>query len=140
MTAAFVTGAALPSRSSQNRRTCPRMSSELSPVETYFPVYQRNRAPTITFDGEEGISVSMAPIKAFVDVDKNAPPLLDYSGPDDFVPSKPVPPSAISWPSGDGRGMKIVGTKGSFTQPNLKKYGPFPDFFKVCLTSPHIES
>lgn len=131
MTAAFVTGAALPARAATNRRTCPRMSGELSAVDTYFPVYQRNRAPTIKFDGEAGISVSMAPIRAFTTADRDATPLFSYADPDTFVPNKPVPPSDQAWPSGDGRGVPMKGTKGSFTQPNLKKYGPFPDFFKV---------
>lgn len=100
-------------------------------VESYFPAYERHRAPLITFDGEKGVSVAMPPVGSFEEVDKTAAPLLDYSDPDAFVPNKPVPPSAISWPGGDGRGNVIKSRTGSFTQPNLKEYGPFPDFYKV---------
>ena len=78
--------------------------------------------------------MAMTFVDAFTEVDKTAEPLLDYSDEDVFVPSKPVPPSPISWPSGDGRGKECGGTDGSFTQPDLQKYGPFPDFFKVGLS------
>lgn len=104
-------------------------------VEAFYPVYRRNRAPTITITGDTSVSVSMAPIKAFVEVDKTAPLLFDYSDPADFIPNKPVPPSPISWPSGDGRGVECKGTKGSFDQADTRKYGPFPDFFKVRFLS-----
>lgn len=104
-------------------------------AESFYPLYRRNRAPTIVVKGEDAVSISMAPIEAFADVDITTPPLLDYSDPDEFVPDIPVPPSAISWPAGDGRGNECNGTKGSFDQADLKKYGPFPDFFKVRFFS-----
>lgn len=108
------------------------MSSDADDVvNKYYPIYQRNRAPQISFDGQRGVSMSMAPVKAFAEVDKTEDTLFDYSDEDEFVPVKNVPPSPISWPSGDGRGKKMRGTTGSFTQPNLKYYGPYPDFYKV---------
>lgn len=107
------------------------MQDSASVVDKYFPVYQKHRAPVIEFNGVEGISVAMPRLKAFTEVDKDEAPLFSYLGDDEFVPNKPVPPSPISWPGGDGRGNVMNGTKGSFTQPNLKDYGPFPDFFKV---------
>lgn len=126
-------------RCRQGPATGVSMSAE-SVVDKYFPTYVRNRAPTIVITGKESVSLSMAPIAAFTDVDKTAAPLLDYSDPDDFVVNKPVPPSAISWPSGDGRSdPDFVGVKGRFNQPNLTKYGPFPDFFKVsCHLPSHL--
>lgn len=131
---AFVSGAALPvrtpRRASQSR---VKMSSAEDVVNKYYPLRVRHRAPTITFDGVVGIRLSMKPIAAFVEVDKDTPSLFDYSDPNEFVPNKPVPPSAISWPSGDGRGVAMKGYKGFFVQPNLKEYGPFPDFYKVRL-------
>lgn len=134
LSAAFA-GQALPlsTRATQSARVVPRCS--LAEVEKYFPEYRRNKAPVISFNGEEGIKLQMTRIKAFQEVDNDTPPLLDYSDPDQFAPAKPVPPSAISWPGGDGRGRTMTGTKGSFTQPDLKTYGPFPDFFKVRIPS-----
>lgn len=134
MTSAFVPGTALPAPASRTRvASCPRMadSSPTAVVDFYFPVYQRNRAPTITFDGEDAVSMSMSPVKAFAEANKTDAPLFSYADPDEFVVNKPVPPSPISWPAGDGRGNPMKGTKGSFTQPDLKFYGPFPDFYKV---------
>lgn len=133
MAPAFVPGAALPRASARGRRgTCTRMSADASEVvERYFPAYQRHRAPVIAFDGQQGVSVAMPPIAAFAEADRDAAPLFDYSD-GAFVPDKPVPPSPISWPAGDGRGVVLEGaTKGFFSQPNLREYGPFPDFFKV---------
>ncbi|PXF49016.1 hypothetical protein BWQ96_01154 [Gracilariopsis chorda] len=104
-------------------------------VDEKYPTYARNRAPFISFDGETGIRLEMKPVQQFALVDKTTEPLFDYSDPDEFKPNKPVPPSPISWPSGDGRGKKMNGTKGYFTQPNLKEYGPFPDFFKRSCDS-----
>lgn len=112
-----------------------RCSASPPQVDQYFPAYRRNKAPVITFNGNEGVRLEMTRIKAFQEVDNDTPPLLDYSDPDQFVPTKPTPPSAISWPSGDGRGVEMNGTKGSFTQPDLKTYGPFPDFFKRSCDS-----
>lgn len=128
-------GQALPvsTRASQTARVVPRCS--VAEVEKYFPAYRRNKAPVISFNGEEGIKLQMTRIKAFQEVDNDTPPLLDYSDPEQFAPVKPVPPSAISWPGGDGRGRTMTGTKGSFTQADLKTYGPFPDFFKVRICS-----
>lgn len=129
MTPAFVPGAALPTRTSRSRATCsPRMSSA---VDQYFPLYQRNRAPTISFDRDVGVSLSMAPIQAFEDTDSTDGTLFSYADPSAFVPNKPIPPSPISWPGGDGRGNEMKGTKGYYSQPNLFEYGPFPDFYKV---------
>lgn len=106
-----------------------------NPVEDYFPVYKRNQAPFISFDGEQGISLQMKPVKAFQESDTTEPTLFSYVDSDTFIPSKVTPPSPISWPSGDGRGVPMSGTEGSFTQPNLKEYGPFPDFFKRSCDS-----
>lgn len=136
MTSAFIPGAVLPVGASRTRVAgCPRMAvaspSSSSVVDQYFPVYQRNRAPTITFDGEAGVSMSMTPVKAFAEADITDAPLFSYADPDEFVPNKPVPPSPISWPSGDGRGKPMSGGKGYFSQPNLTTYGPFQDFYKV---------
>lgn len=117
--------------------TATRMSAQ-SVVEKYYPVYRRHKAPVIEFRGDTGIALNMVFISAFAEVDKDAPPLLDYSDPDAFVANKAVPPSAISWPSGDGRGnTDFKGVGSAFTQPNLKTYGPFPDYFKVssCISS-----
>eukprot|EP00177_Eucheuma_denticulatum_P004607 GFKZ01008383.1.p1 GENE.GFKZ01008383.1~~GFKZ01008383.1.p1 ORF type:complete len:143 (-),score=4.97 GFKZ01008383.1:1389-1817(-) len=112
----------------------PRMSESSmdtdAVVNKYFPLYQRSRAPLISIDGSQGVSVSMAPVVAFTETDKTDPLLFSYDDPDSFVPNKPVPPSDISWPSGDGRSTLIKGSRGSFNQANLKFYGPFPDFFK----------
>lgn len=131
MTPAFVTGPALPASRSRSHHTCPRMVGAQQVVDEKYPIYLRNRAPFIRFDGESGISLEMKPVQQFASVDKTTEPIFDYSDPDEFKPNKPVPPSDISWPSGDGRGKKMTGTKGFFTQPNLREYGPFPDFFKV---------
>lgn len=122
-------------KSTTQKGVCPRMATGPAKevVDRNFPVYERNRAPTITFNGKEGISVDMAPIQAFCDVDRNEAPLFDYSAKDAFKPNKPEPPSAISWPSGDGRGKPCEGYVSEFTQPNLKEYGPFPDFYKVSF-------
>lgn len=118
--------------SSTNKCTQTRMAAQ-DVVDKYFPAYQRNRAPTIEIIPDTAVSLSMAPIEAYATVDKTDAPLLDYANPNEFVPNKPVPPSAISWPSGDGRSdPNFKGTPSSFDQPNLKLYGPFPDFFKVC--------
>lgn len=100
-------------------------------VDENYPLYERYRAPVITVKGDVGVSVGMEVIPAFCEIDKNTPPLLDYSDEFEFEPNKPLPPSAISWPSGDGRGNDLKGVRSFFTQPNLKTYGPFPDFFKV---------
>lgn len=134
MSPAFVTGALLPLRSAHKQgQVCTRMAVDGNAVvDKYYPLYRRYRAPTIVVDGEKGISVSMAPIVAFEETDKTDAPLFDYNG-GEFIANKPVPPSSISWPSGDGRGVAMGGTAGSFTQPNLKDYGPFPDFFKVSF-------
>lgn len=134
LSAAFA-GQALPvsTGASRTAHVTPRCS--IAEVEKYYPEYARNKAPVITFNGTEGIKLQMVRIKAFQEVDRDTPPLLDYSDPEQFQPVKPVPPSAISWPGGDGRGKTMTGTKGSFTQPDLKTYGPFPDFFKVCISS-----
>ncbi len=125
-------GAALPRGTSvrTGRHVTPKCT--LAIVEEKFPTYRQNKAPVITFNGNLGIRLSMERIGAFTEVDEDTPPLLNYADPDVFIPNKPVPPSAISWPSGDGRGMKLSGSKSRFTRPNLKTYGPFPDFFKVC--------
>eukprot|EP00171_Calliarthron_tuberculosum_P002360 IDg2360t1 len=130
MEAAF-TGAALPraTRVLATSRNVPRC--ELDVVTKNYPPYRRNKAPVIKFEGVDAFRISMERISAFTEVDADTAPLLDYSDPDVFVPSKPTPPSAISWPSGDGRSVSMRGTRGSFTQPNLKTYGPFPDFYKV---------
>lgn len=147
MTPAFITATPLTlskgkvaTPSSKTVAGGPSMSlaSAKETLDTYYPIYRRYRAPTITIKGDESVSVSMAPIKAFTDIEKSAAPLLDYSNPSDFVPDIPVPPSAISWPSGDGRGNECNGSKGSFDQADVKKYGPFPDFFKVCLRLPSL--
>ncbi len=128
---------ATPTLPTSTRRTVATTvrCSAVPEVEQYYPAYRRNKAPVITFNGSEGVRLEMTRIKAFQEVDDDTPPLLDYSDPDEFVPNKPTPPSAISWPSGDGRGVKMTGTKGSFTQPDLKTYGPFPDFFKRSCDS-----
>lgn len=128
-------GSALPraARLSAVRRDAPRC--ELETVSKNFPAYRRNKAPVIEFDGDAGFRISMERVKAFAEVDADTEPLLDYSDPDVFNPTKPGAPSAISWPSGDGRTATMTGTMGSFTQPNLKTYGPFPDFFKVRFLS-----
>lgn len=47
-----------------------------------------------------------------------------------FIPNKPAPSPGAGWSSGDGRRVPMKGTTGSFTQPNLRQYGPFPDFLK----------
>lgn len=133
MTAAFVPAVSLPSSRTRHRQVCVRMSDAAKVVDDNYPVYVRNRAPFITFDGQKGISLAMKPVKQFAIVDAGTPPLFDYSAPDDFKPEKPTPPSPISWPSGDGRTVRMRGSRGSFNQPNLKTYGPFPDFFKVCF-------
>lgn len=54
--------------------------------------------------------------------------LFDYDD-REFKASK-VESVGAAWPSGDGRRVEMKGTMGSFTQPNLRTYGPFPDFFK----------
>lgn len=130
MQAAF-TGTALPraARAPATRRDVPRC--ELDVVTKNYPAYRRNKAPVIEFDGSNGFRISMVRVKAFAELDADTEPLLDYSDPGVFVPTKTSPPSAISWPAGDGRGVSMRGTRGSFTQPNLKTYGPFPDFYKV---------
>lgn len=120
---------ATPTLTRTTRRSVVRCSV-VPEVDQYYPVYRRNKAPVISFDGNDGVRLEMTRIKSFQELDNDVQPLLDYSDPDEFVPNKPIPPSPISWPSGDGRGVKLSGTKGSFTQPDLKTYGPFPDFFK----------
>lgn len=137
MTPAFITPTPLSLSLTPTRKpvtSSPRMSASSvdadAIVNKYFPLYQRSRAPLISIDGTQGVSVSMTPVVAFTETDKTDEPLFSYEDPDSFVPDKPVPPSDISWPSGDGRGTLIKGSRGSFTQPNLKFYGPFPDFFK----------
>lgn len=47
-----------------------------------------------------------------------------------FISNKPAPSPGAGWSSGDGRRVPMKGTTGSFTQPNLRQYGPFPDFLK----------
>ncbi|CAN8063833.1 unnamed protein product [Agarophyton chilense] len=101
-----------------------------SVVDEKYPLYARSKAPFISFNGKDGIYLENKPVKQFALVDKTSEPLFDYSDPGDFKPDKPQSPSAISWPSGDGRGISIKGTKGSFNQANIKEYGPFQDFFK----------
>lgn len=141
MKLAFVNGGSLnvrgvsAAKNTTQKVVCPRMATGQAKevVDEYFPTYERNRAPTISFDGEKGVSLSMAPIQAFTEVDRNEAPLFDYSSEDDFKPNKSVPPSPISWPSGDGRGKPCQGYLSEFIQPNLKEYGPFPDFYKVSF-------
>lgn len=135
---AFVTAApvlkaspALPSSRAPN--TCAPRASAQDVVDRYFPPSRRDRAPTIEVT-DVYVSLSMAPVAAFTTADKDAPLLLDYSDPNEFVPSKPTAPSAISWPSGDGRSNEFKGVASDFDQPNLKLYGPFPDFYKVSST------
>lgn len=127
------TGPALPraTRTLAGRHATPKCS--LPEVEKNYPLHRRSKAPVISFNGDQGVRVSLERIAAFAEIDADTPPLLDYSDPGAFVPSKPTAPSAISWPAGDGRGMELSGDKGNFTQADLKKYGPFPDFFKVSL-------
>jgi len=50
--------------------------------------------------------------------------------PPQFIPNKPGPSPGTAWSSGDGRQVALKGTKGSFTQPDLRRYGPFQDFYK----------
>ena len=107
-------------------------------VEEYFPAYRRNKAPLISFDSEVGVLLENKRVTAFKELDdEDSGPLLSgiYDEPDSFTKKHPVPPSAQSWPSGDGRKKKISGDKGNFTQPDLKNYGPFPDFFKRSCDS-----
>lgn len=134
LSAAFA-GQAFPVSTRTARTARVTLRCSVAEVEKYFPAYRRNKAPVISFNGEEGIKLQMTRIKAFQEVENGTPPLLDYSDPEQFTPVKPVPPSVISWPGGDGRGKTMTGTKGSFTQADLKTYGPFPDFFKVCISS-----
>lgn len=63
------------------------------------------------------------------------PPTLSISVPacpldPQFISNKPAPSPGAGWSSGDGRRVPMKGTTGSFTQPNLRQYGPFPDFLK----------
>lgn len=86
-------------------------------------------APFISFDGEKGFKLEMKRVAAFAEVDDDAGSLFDYDV-DRFIPNKPAPSPGAGWSSGDGRRVPMKGTTGSFTQPNLRQYGPFPDFLK----------
>mmetsp|Transcript_8039 Transcript_8039/g.17286 ORF Transcript_8039/g.17286 Transcript_8039/m.17286 type:complete len:143 (+) Transcript_8039:40-468(+) len=137
MVSAFVGGSAqrLSSRTPARGRSAVcglRMSDDAAGVVAEkYPIYVKNKAPFIVFDpidGEQGVKLEMVEVPAFATSDDSAGTLFDY---DDgkFKPSPP-PNMGIAWPSGDGRGTKMTGTKGYYSQPNLKEYGPFPDFFK----------
>lgn len=124
MTPAFLTGPTLPlSRARVARSTC-------SPRKSNAP-YVTAQAEGASENGAGSLPKVFGEPGAMTPANGTATTLFDYTTEDTFVPDKPVPPSAISWPSGDGRGKECKGTKGSFNQPNLKLYGPFPDFFKV---------
>eukprot|EP00168_Porphyra_purpurea_P011693 TRINITY_DN297_c0_g2_i1.p2 TRINITY_DN297_c0_g2~~TRINITY_DN297_c0_g2_i1.p2 ORF type:complete len:143 (+),score=55.93 TRINITY_DN297_c0_g2_i1:121-549(+) len=102
---------------------------EVAEVEVYYPKVKRHEAPFISFDGEKGVKLEMKRVAAFTEVDNDAESLFDYDV-DRFIPNKPEPSPGTAWPSGDGRRVPLKGTKGSFTQPDLRRYGPFPDFYK----------
>lgn len=133
MNPGFVPSTPLPVRSTASTSVCKtKMSAAEETIDKYYPTYLRYKAPEIKIIPNEGVSMAMSTVEAFETVDKNTEPLLDYTNDDVFIPNIPVPPSAISWPSGDGRGKECDGTVGSFNQGDLRFYGPFPDFFKVC--------
>jgi len=89
-------------------------------------------APYIVFDpidGEKGVKLELKEVPVFASDDADlGETLFDYDN-GKFKPVK-APNMGIAWPSGDGRRIKMTGTKGYYAQPNLKEYGPFPDFFK----------
>lgn len=111
------------SRASMNTPRCA-----LPEVEQNYPEYLRNKAPHISFSGESGIFFSMERVKAFTE-DTGEPPLFNYYE-KNWSEDKPATPSPISWPSGDGRKVEMEGLISTFTQPNLREYGPFPDYLK----------
>lgn len=138
MVQAFITAVPLSTTTSTvtkiNKCSTTSMAAAEETVEKYYPAYRRDRAPKIVISPDTSVSVAMSPVDAFTTIDKSEPSLLDYSNPSDFVVKKSTSPSAISWPSGDGRSdPDFVGVPSQFDQPNLKSYGPFPDFSKVCF-------
>lgn len=131
MTMAFTPSVPLIARtkhSHESNSVCMKLATT---TEQYYPVYRRNQAPYITFDGNTGFKLEMKAVSSFRETDKTEDTLFNYNSDDVFEPKKTTPPSPISWPSGDGRGVPMTGPQGAFTQPNVKEYGPFPDFYKV---------
>ncbi|KAK1858559.1 hypothetical protein I4F81_001160 [Pyropia yezoensis] len=120
-------GAAVRRAPAPVRALTPRMS--IAEVDVYYPFEKRHEAPFISFDGENGVKLEMKRVAAFAEVDDDAGSLFDYDV-DRFISNKPAPSPGAGWSSGDGRRVPMKGTTGSFTQPNLRQYGPFPDFLK----------
>mmetsp|Transcript_8807 Transcript_8807/g.23101 ORF Transcript_8807/g.23101 Transcript_8807/m.23101 type:complete len:143 (-) Transcript_8807:361-789(-) len=137
MVCGFVTGSgAGVARAGTARRrdaACVRMADDAAAVvAAKFPLVLKNKAPYIVFDpidGEKGVKLELKEVPVFASDDADlGETLFDYDN-GKFKPVK-APNMGIAWPSGDGRRIKMTGTKGYYAQPNLKEYGPFPDFFK----------
>jgi hypothetical protein len=94
--------------------TTPRCVAE---ADKYFPAAKRNAAPHISFSGKSGVFLSMKRVEAFCNVDKSEQPLFEY-GEKNWAADKPTAPNSIAWPGGDGRGVPMSGTRGSFTVGN----------------------
>nr|7Y7A_AA Chain AA, Linker4 [Porphyridium purpureum]7Y7A_AW Chain AW, Linker4 [Porphyridium purpureum]7Y7A_EA Chain EA, Linker4 [Porphyridium purpureum]7Y7A_EW Chain EW, Linker4 [Porphyridium purpureum] len=99
-------------------------------VNAAYPKNIKNKAPVISFDGKKGVKLEMVTLQTFAG-DDSEDTLFDYSS-GKFMPQKPAD-MGIAWPSGDGRQAEMKGGKGSFNQPDLRKYGPFPDFLKRSM-------
>eukprot|EP00172_Hildenbrandia_rubra_P000300 Plantae.Rhodophyta-Hildenbrandia_rubra.ctg11379.p1 GENE.Plantae.Rhodophyta-Hildenbrandia_rubra.ctg11379~~Plantae.Rhodophyta-Hildenbrandia_rubra.ctg11379.p1 ORF type:complete len:142 (+),score=4.24 Plantae.Rhodophyta-Hildenbrandia_rubra.ctg11379:256-681(+) len=98
-------------------------------ITQYYPPSTRSRAPFITISPDRNsLRLEMKPVETFVNQADDKGTLFDYDD-REFKASK-VESVGAAWPSGDGRRVEMKGTMGSFTQPNLRTYGPFPDFFK----------
>ena len=72
----------------------------------------------------------MKPVETFTNTDPDIEQdtLFDYD--DSLFGEVKREQVGTSWPSGDGRRRGVEGTVGSFSQPNLRIYGPFKDFYK----------
>jgi len=114
--------------STRSARVCGLQMSAVEVVNEKYPLSKKHKAPVISFEGNSGLRIEMKKIEAFTEEVESTESLFSYDN-GKFQPVKPKD-MGIAWPSGDGRQVKMTGTKGSFTQPNLKEYGPFPDYFK----------